>query len=90
MITFELLSRVGEALHGALWHKRLAADLDISDRAFRVWSKGRSPIPDGIAQELLELLEERDAEIAELRAELTVALYGRPDDHGDAAQEADR
>jgi hypothetical protein len=76
MIGYELLSRVGEALHGAGWQKRLADDLGISDRAFRVWGKGRSPIPAGIAEELLVLLEERDTEIAELRAELTVALAG--------------
>jgi hypothetical protein len=40
LLNAALLVRIGEALHGDYWQKKLAADLGISDRAFRVWRRG--------------------------------------------------
>ena len=61
--SFALVERIGQSLYGGYWHKQLAADLDISDRAFRVWRSGRSPVPAGIWGELAALLEARSREL---------------------------
>ena len=68
---FELVEQIGRTLYGGYWHKQLAADLDISDRAFRVWRSGRSTVPVGIWQDLIELVQTRIAELGELAATLS-------------------
>jgi len=66
MSGFELVERVGQALYGFYWQKQLAADLSLSDRAFRVWRSGRSEVPVGIWEELAALLGERGGEMLRL------------------------
>jgi hypothetical protein len=63
---FELVERIGVLLHGDFWQHKLAADLNISDRAFRVWRKGRSPVPAGIWENLASLLMMRGCDLLEI------------------------
>jgi heme oxygenase len=72
-----LLVRIGEALYGPLWQSALARSIGVSDRTMRRWVAGERAIAATVWPEFLELLEERDTEIAELEAVLTVALEAR-------------
>jgi hypothetical protein len=81
-MSVDLVSRVGRALYGEGWRAALARELGISDRSFRVWASGRSAVPVGILEELLELLEIRDTELAALQAELTVCISNQDDAAG--------
>jgi hypothetical protein len=67
----DLLQRAGEALYGLRWQSELARDLDVADRTVRRWLAGETPIPDGVAINLIQLCLDRaealDALIADLR-----------------------
>jgi hypothetical protein len=66
MLDSQLLAAAGEALYGPLWQSQLARDLDVADRTVRRWRAGDTPIPGGVAIDLLRLLTERAADIDEL------------------------
>lgn len=56
----KLLINAGIALYGERWQSDLARDLELSDsRRIRQWLSGDRPIPKGIVDDLVKLLEER-------------------------------
>lgn len=65
-MTLDLLTKAGEALYGPRWQSELARDLDVDDRTMRRWVAGDSPVPSGVAVDLLRLLTERASDIDDL------------------------
>lgn len=66
-----LLIMTGEALYGERWQTPLARDLGLSDgRRIRQWLSDDRPIPAGVPNDLRKLLEERQARIHEVLAEI--------------------
>jgi hypothetical protein len=53
------LKNVGEALYGEHWMGRMADDLGVSDRSLRRWANGSVEIPQGVWEDLLELMRFR-------------------------------
>jgi hypothetical protein len=71
MTDAELLTRIGQALFGERhWQAGLAAVLGVAHRNVGRWAAGHLDLPTGIWAELLEIVEERQAELAELVSEL--------------------
>jgi hypothetical protein len=60
------LASAGRALYGDRWQSSLAADLCVADRALRRWLEGGTPIPDGVATEVRQILIRRFKEVAAL------------------------
>lgn len=58
-MTPDLLRDVGLALYGPLWQSAIARDLKVADRTVRRWAAADVPIPDGLCDELKELLRHR-------------------------------
>lgn len=76
-ITPEIVTRAGEALFGDDWREQLADTLWLHDEAFRYGADPlalRPPMP----QRLLELVEARQAELAEIAATIRAILAGEP------------
>lgn len=61
-MTIALFSRVGTALYGAQFHRALARDLGVSERTVSRWLAGANAIPDGVWNDLGELLTQRRGE----------------------------
>ena len=55
----EALSHVGEALYGKQWQSDIARELQVDARRIRQWIKEDRPVPKGIRDDLIELLEKR-------------------------------
>jgi hypothetical protein len=73
----ELLAAIGLILHGAAWRVPLLqemSEIGVPAERFATWEAGQNKVPAEVWAELLELLEERDTEIAELRARVTVRI----------------
>jgi hypothetical protein len=66
MLDRSLLAAAGEALYGPLWQSQLARALDVSDRTMRRWLAGDTPVPSGVAMDLMRLLTERAADVDEI------------------------
>jgi len=64
------LIRTGEALYGARWQTRLAADLYTTDRTVRRWVASQNDVPWGVTAELRGLLMARVATIHDLLREM--------------------
>jgi hypothetical protein len=62
-MTPDQLAAAGRALYGERWQTSLAADLHVVDRTMRRWLAGETSIPDGLKNELRELLIKRVNEI---------------------------
>jgi hypothetical protein len=58
-MTPDLLEEAGQALYGDLWQSALARDLNVNDRTVRRWIANDSPLPDGLASEVTQLLRQR-------------------------------
>jgi hypothetical protein len=69
-MTPDLLREAGLALYGPRWTTDLARDLDVNDRTVRRWSAGRSPIPEGLGDDLRELMKARRHALAAVRRKL--------------------
>lgn len=67
------LDRVGEALFGSRWQSDMAEALGVTDRTVRRWTKGAT-IEAGIWLRLSQLLQERQATLVSLSAEIHAAL----------------
>ena len=65
-MTPDLLTACGEALFGPRWQSEMSRALAVDDRTIRRWVAGDSPVPVGVAVDLLRLLSERAAEIDDL------------------------
>ena len=65
-MTPELLIKAGMALYPIDWSLHLACDLDINQRRLRRMANGSAPIPDGLAADLLALLQNRGDEFVAL------------------------
>lgn len=63
-----ILEAVGMAFYGDNWKNRLADDLDIRERALQRWLPGHAPIPEGVWRDLLQLIDERQASLSDVRA----------------------
>lgn len=60
----EMLTLTGQVLFGERWQTDLAKGLNLSDaRRIRQWLSSDRPIPDGIIQQLSDLLKERSVSI---------------------------
>lgn len=57
--TISLLLEAGEALYGSQWQSPIARDLNVADRTVRRWIAGESPIPDGISEDVKNLVTSR-------------------------------
>ena len=68
-----LLVACGRALYGDRWQSPLARDLGVADRTMRRWVAGSHPVPEGIAADLLKLVQERRGELRELAGQLKAA-----------------
>ncbi len=68
-----LLLACGRALYGERWQSPLARDLGVADRTMRRWVAGSYPVPEGIAADLLKLVQERRGELRELAGQLKAA-----------------
>lgn len=68
-----LLLACGRALYGDRWQSPLARDLGVADRTMRRWVAGSYPVPEGIAADLLRLVQERQGELRELAGRLKAA-----------------
>ena len=66
MTTPELLTAVGEALHGSHWRKPLADDLDVAMRTVLRWAAGEYEPRGDIRDELRALIAARRKDLAEL------------------------
>jgi hypothetical protein len=62
-VTPDQLAAAGRALYGERWQTSLASDLHVVDRTMRRWLAGETSIPDGLKNELRELLINRVNEI---------------------------
>lgn len=65
-MTSDLLTACGEALYGPRWQSEMSRALAVDDRTIRRWVAGDSPVPAGVAVDLLRLLIERADEIDDL------------------------
>ncbi|EKO3612166.1 hypothetical protein M3914_003377 [Vibrio metschnikovii] len=54
-----LLEKTGRALYGERWQSDLARDLKLDSRRIRQWLSDDRPIPDGVVNDLKDLLQER-------------------------------
>ena len=62
-MTPDQLAAAGCVLYGERWQTSLATDLHVADRTMRRWLAGETSIPDGLRNELRELLINRVNEI---------------------------
>lgn len=69
----DLLTACGQALYGERWHAPLARDLGVADRTMRRWVAGSHPVPEGIAADLLRLVQERRKDLGRLVKQLREA-----------------
>ena len=60
------LAAAGRALYGGRWQTSLAIDLNVADRTIRRWLINQMPIPDGVKNELRQVLIKRFKEIGKL------------------------
>lgn len=74
VISPDVLARVGKSLYGGQWQTALARDLDISERSVRYFITGERAIHAGIVKDLLELVEESEAELHEVAKVLRKAV----------------
>jgi len=58
-MTPDLLREAGEALYGPLWQSAIARDLNVNDRTVRRWAANDTALPDGLVDELKQLLRQR-------------------------------
>lgn len=65
-----LLREIGETLDGPSWQTPLAARLGVAVRTVQRWAGGTSPVPDGLASELVEHLERKVGEAGALAVRL--------------------
>lgn len=66
-----MLVNAGNALYGERWQTNLARDLNLSDaRRIRQWLSDDRPIPDGIFNDIAELLTSRKINIDNVLNEL--------------------
>lgn len=68
-----LLLACGRALYGDRWQSPLARDLGVADRTMRRWVAGSHPVPEGIAADLLRLVQERRKDLGGLVKQLREA-----------------
>lgn len=55
-----------QAVWGEAWRSSLYGILGVPDRTIRRWIDGRSPIPQGVAREIVRALDKRQVELARL------------------------
>lgn len=66
-----MLVNAGNALYGERWQTNLARDLKLSDaRRIRQWLSDDRPIPDGVFNDIAELLTSRKINIDNVLNEL--------------------
>lgn len=66
----ELLAKVGQALYGDQWRANLARSLNVDGRRIPQWETGRRPIPAGVVNDLILLLQNNALEINTLLIDL--------------------
>lgn len=64
-ITPELIREIGRLLHGEEFVAQLGRELGMNQRNFERMLAGTRPIPDGVARELLALIDVRRNQIAQ-------------------------
>ena len=69
-LSIELLCRVGETLYGDQWKTYLARALDVTPRSMRRFAVGDLLIPRRFPAELIEIIEQRRADLRSLAREL--------------------
>jgi len=77
-IKLKALRIAGRLLYGDPWQSPLARDLLVSDRTVRRWVAGDSDPPDGIEDELRDLLERRGVAISQTLKGWPTSIAGSP------------
>jgi DNA-binding transcriptional regulator YiaG len=65
-MTPDLLREAGQALYGDLWQSALARDLNVNDRTVRRWVANDSPLPNGLSDEVKQLVKQRGFVLADV------------------------
>jgi len=73
VVSRDLLAQVGRSLYGNFFSRHMAADIDVNERTMRRWLTGDLEVPDGVAAELIELVDERRHELDKLALRLAGA-----------------
>jgi hypothetical protein len=74
----EMLRQAGEALYGERWQSELSRAVSVSDRTMRRWVSGPYEIPDGVWNDIQQLLLARGVAIEKLRNEIIRAIPDAP------------
>ena len=68
-MTPDILARTGEALFGIDWKNPLAEALQVNSNTLRRWMNKGQEIPEGIADDLVDLIDSRTAQLVGVRNE---------------------
>lgn len=63
MMTADQLHAAGTALFGAQYRDALREELDVGERILRRWLAGSAPIPDGVRDDVVQLMDARREEL---------------------------
>lgn len=66
----DTLEATGEALYGVHWRHQLAEALGLRLRSVQRWLDGSAPVPAGVWQELLTLVDNRRAALDRVHLDL--------------------
>ena len=73
-MTKERLAEVGIALHGEIWKRSLAADLNVAVRTLERWADGSDDIPPGVVADLSKLVDDKIAALDALNTKIVESL----------------
>ena len=76
----ELFCRVGAAMYGGNWKLGLAGDLGVRQSSVQNWANGRNRLRPDIWASVVGVIDDRVAELRELRAEAKRMAGGAPRD----------
>ena len=63
MKTAEQFCEIGELLYGKVWQSQLSRDLGFDPRRIAQWKAGVKPIPSGVWNDLIEVVNRRKSEV---------------------------
>lgn len=76
----ELFCRIGAAMYGGNWKLGLAGDLGVRQSSVQNWANGRNRLRPDIWASVVEVIDDRVAELRELRAEAKRVAGGSSQD----------
>lgn len=76
-MTSDQFTKCGEAMFGSRWQTDLGEALGINDRTIRRYVSGQNVIPDGVAQDILNLMATRAETITRLQEKMRLIQLER-------------